>query len=61
MADTEPSLELALRMLRQLRDDINVTKESLREVLRRVSHLEHLYAHSAGVDADREARVDRFA
>lgn len=47
----EPSLELALQLLRQMQLDLRDTKETAREILRRVSNLERLAAE----------RVDRIA
>ena len=57
----EPSLEAILSLIRQIQHDARETRETSREILRRVSNLERLVSYRAVADADREARVDRLA
>lgn len=46
---------------RQMQHDARETRETSREILRRVSNLERLASYRAVADADREARIDRLA
>jgi hypothetical protein len=57
----EPSLDTIVSLVRQIQHDARETRETLREILRRVSHLERLVSYRAVADADREARIDRLA
>lgn len=55
----EPSLELVVQLLRQVQQDGRETRETVREILRRVSNLERLAGYSADADAYREASIAR--
>lgn len=57
----EPSLEAIVSLIRQIQQDLRETRETSREILRRVSNLERLVSYRAVADADREARIDRLA
>lgn len=54
-------LELVLEMLRRMQSDLREVKETLREVVRRLGHLEQTVAQIPGIQAEHSVRVDRLA